>query len=603
MSFHAPETLREAARQEWARIQALPQPLKPRDRLAIPAQEMPAQDPLARARNMQEVALGYYEEQARVEAVRCLQCKNAPCVEGCPVRIQIPQFIAALAEGDPAKAIAIIKEQSLLPAVCGRVCPQETQCQAPCTVGKSLKSVDKAVAIGRLERYAADWERAAGAAAAPVVAPPTGKKVAVVGSGPAGITVAADVRRAGHDVVLFEAFHKPGGVLVYGIPEFRLPKAIVRAELDTLRQMGVEIRTNFVVGRTRKITDLMDKDGFDAVFVGSGAGLPKFMNIEGENLVGVFSANEYLTRSNLMKAYDRDRAVTPIHAAQRVAVLGGGNVAMDAARTALRLGAEEVHLIYRRTEVEMPARVEEVAHAKEEGVQFHLLQNAKRILGDERQGDRHRVPALRTGRTGRQRSAPSGGDSRQRIPDGHGRGDRGHRQRVQSADQADHAGARDRRVRAYRHRRGRPHQPAQGVCRRRHRAGRGDRDPGHGRRAECRRGHQRNAGEVRGFHPGAVEPPNGREHLRWSASSGPVERRRTAPESTSLRFTTTAGRFHRGRDPSTRLRARLRRTGQARDDSRQARGRIPGPDCTESQMRPANGATGDCGMDYLRQDV
>jgi len=381
MTGRTPESLQEAARREWARVQALPPPLKPRDRLAIPEQEMPSQDPLVRARNMQEVALGYFEEQARVEASRCLQCKNAPCVKGCPVGIQIPQFIAALAEGDPARAVSIIKEQSLLPAVCGRVCPQETQCQAPCTVGKSLKSVDKAVAIGRLERYAADWERAAGAVVPPVVAPPTGRKVAVVGSGPAGITVAADVRRAGHEVVLFEAFHKAGGVLVYGIPEFRLPKAIVRAELDTLREMGVEVRTNFVVGRTRKIADLMEKDGFDAVFVGSGAGLPRFMGIEGENLVGVYSANEYLTRSNLMRAYDREHAVTPIHAAQRVAVLGGGNVAMDAARTAMRLGAEEVHLIYRRTEVEMPARVEEVGHAREEGVQFHTLQNAKRILG------------------------------------------------------------------------------------------------------------------------------------------------------------------------------------------------------------------------------
>jgi glutamate synthase (NADPH/NADH) small chain len=382
MSQRTPDDLLEAARAEWERIQGLPQPLKPRDRLGIPPQEMPAQDSLARARNMQEVTLGYSEEQARVEASRCLQCRNAPCVQGCPVRIDIPRFIAAIAAGDPAKAIGVIKETSLLPAVCGRVCTQETQCQAPCTVGKSLKTVEKAVAIGRLERYAADWERAHGAAKPPEAAAPTGKKVAVVGSGPAGITVAADVRRAGHEVVLFEAFHKAGGVLVYGIPEFRLPKAIVRAELDTLQRMGVEIRTNFVVGRTRKITALIEKDGFDAVFVGSGAGLPKFMNIEGENLVGVYSANEYLTRSNLMKAYDRERAATPIHAAQRVAVLGGGNVAMDAARTALRLGAEEVHLIYRRTEAEMPARVEEVAHAKEEGVVFHILQNAKRILGE-----------------------------------------------------------------------------------------------------------------------------------------------------------------------------------------------------------------------------
>ena len=393
MSSRPPDELREVARLEWARLQALPQPLKPHERLAIPCQEMPAQAPLARAQNMQEVTLGYTDEQARVEAARCLQCRNAPCVQGCPVRIQIPQFIAALAAGDPAHAIAIIKETSLLPAVCGRVCPQETQCQAPCTVGKSLKSVDKAVAIGRLERYAADWARTHGTAPPPAVAPATGKKVAVVGSGPAGITVAADVRRAGHEVVLFEAFHKAGGVLVYGIPEFRLPKAIVQAELDALRQMGVTIRTNFLVGRTRKITDLIKKDGFEAVFVGSGAGLPKFMEIEGENLVGVYSANEYLTRSNLMKAYDRERAETPIPSAQRVAVLGGGNVAMDAARTAVRLGAKDVHLIYRRTEVEMPARAEEVQHAKEEGVHIHVLQNAKRILGEK--GDVTGIECLR----------------------------------------------------------------------------------------------------------------------------------------------------------------------------------------------------------------
>ena len=382
MSAHDPGALLAAARAEWERIQDLPQPLKPRERLAIPLQDMPAQDPLVRARNMNEVALGYYEEQARVEASRCLQCRNAPCVAGCPVQIDIPRFIGHIAAGDMPAAIATIKETSLLPSVCGRVCPQETQCQAPCTVGKSLKSVDLAVAIGRLERYAADWERESGAAAAPTVAPETGKKVAVVGTGPAGITVAADTRRAGHHVVMFEAFHKAGGVLVYGIPEFRLPKAIVRAELETLQQMGVEIRTNFVVGRTRKVADLIEKDGFDAVFIGSGAGLPKFMNIEGESLVGVYSANEYLTRSNMMRAYDIGRAATPIHAANRVAVLGGGNVAMDAARTALRLGASEVHLVYRRTEAEMPARAEEVAHAKEEGVQFHLLQNAKRILGE-----------------------------------------------------------------------------------------------------------------------------------------------------------------------------------------------------------------------------
>jgi glutamate synthase (NADPH/NADH) small chain len=332
---------------------------------------------------MDEVALGYTAAQARVEAMRCLQCKNAPCIDGCPVRIDIPGFVQAVADGEFQHAIDIIKQNSLLPAVCGRVCPQESQCQATCTVGRSLKDVNKAVSIGRLERYVADLERSQGKADIPAVKPETGRKVAVIGSGPASITVAADVRREGHEVTMFEAFHKPGGVMIYGIPEFRLPKKIVEEEISTLQAMGVELKTNYVVGRTRKLKDLLEEDGFDAVFVGTGAGLPKFMRIEGENLVGVFSANEYLTRSNLMRAYDKDNADTPIFPSRKVAVLGGGNVAMDAARSALRLGAEEVHLIYRRTEVEMPARVEEVAHAKEEGVQFHLLENAKRILGNE----------------------------------------------------------------------------------------------------------------------------------------------------------------------------------------------------------------------------
>ena len=332
---------------------------------------------------MSEVALGYSAEQAQVEAIRCLQCKPAPCIEGCPVRIDIPGFIQAIADGDYQKSIDIIKKDSLLPAVCGRVCPQETQCQATCTVGKALKDVDKAVSIGRLERFVADLEREGGKQELPEIKPETGRKVAVIGSGPASITVAGDVRRQGHTVTMFEAFHKTGGVMVYGIPEFRLPKKIVQKEIDTLKAMGVDIKTNFVVGRTRKLMDLITEDGYDAVFVGTGAGLPKFMHIEGENLVGVFSANEYLTRSNLMRAYEKRKADTPIYNSRKVAVLGGGNVAMDAARTAVRLGADEVHLIYRRTEVEMPARVEEVAHAKEEGVIFHLLQNAKSIQGDE----------------------------------------------------------------------------------------------------------------------------------------------------------------------------------------------------------------------------
>ncbi len=378
-----PEQLSAEAKKVLAEILDREAPLKPKDRLGIPLQEMPAQNPSERRNNMEEVALGYSDEQARIEAMRCLQCKNAPCIKGCPVAINIPEFVAAIAEGEHQKAIDIVKESSLLPAVCGRVCPQEVQCQLYCTLGKSLKDVDRSVSIGRLERFVADKERETGETDIPEIKPETGRKVAVIGTGPAGITVAADVRREGHAVTMFEAFHKPGGVMMYGIPEFRLPKKIVEEEIQTLRDMGVEIKTNFVVGRTRKLNDLLEKDGYDAAFVGTGAGLPRFMNIEGENLVGVFSANEFLTRVNLMKAYDREKAQTPITNISKVAVLGGGNVAMDAARCALRLGADEVHIVYRRTENEMPARVEEVHHAKEEGVQFHLLQNAKRALGDE----------------------------------------------------------------------------------------------------------------------------------------------------------------------------------------------------------------------------
>ncbi len=382
MSHASPERIQRQAVEALEELGARTEPLKPRDRLQIPAQEMPAQCSETRRGNMSEVALGYSAEQAKLEAMRCIQCKNRPCVDGCPVRIDIPEFIQAIVDGDFSKSIDIIKHNSLLPAVCGRVCPQETQCQLTCTVGKSLKDVDKSVSIGRLERFAADWEREHGVET-PSVKPETGKKVAVIGSGPASITVAADVRREGHAVTVFEAFHKPGGVLMYGIPEFRLPKQIVQDEIAGLEAMGVEVKTNFVVGRTRKLKDLMAKDGFDAVFIGTGAGLPKFMSVEGENLIGVFSANEFLTRVNFMRAYDRDKADTPVVDASRVAVLGGGNVAMDAARTAVRLGAEEVHLVYRRTEAEMPARVEEVRHAKEEGVIFHILENAKRFLGNE----------------------------------------------------------------------------------------------------------------------------------------------------------------------------------------------------------------------------
>ncbi len=357
--------------------------LTPKDRMAIPAQEMPTRDPVARARAMDEVALGYTEEEARVEAERCLNCKNRPCVAACPVGVPIPEFITCIQAGDYKKAVDTIKTTNLLPAICGRVCPQEKQCQSTCTLGKSLKSVDKAVAIGRLERFVADWERENNKITPPAVAAETGKKVAVIGSGPAGLTVAADTRRAGHSVTVFEAFHKTGGVMVYGIPEFRLPKAIVAKEVEVLKSMGVTFRTNFLVGRTETIVDLLDREGYHAAFIGTGAGLPKFMEIEGENLIGVFSANEYLTRANLMKAYDTSNAATPLYEAKTVAVVGGGNVAMDAARMAYRLGAEKVYCIYRRTKAEMPARAEEVLHAEEEGVIFQYLQNPTRILAGE----------------------------------------------------------------------------------------------------------------------------------------------------------------------------------------------------------------------------
>lgn len=360
------------------------EPLTTKERLAIPPQAMPELLPEVRSKSMGEVAIGYSKEQAITEAKRCLNCKNPKCMDGCPVRIDIPKFISYIASDDIQSAIDTIKETSLLPAVCGRVCPQETQCQKKCIVGISLKSVEKSVAIGRLERFAADWEREHGTVKVPAVKAETGKRVAVVGSGPAGLVVAADVRREGNSVTIFEAFHKLGGVMRYGIPEFRLPNSIVDKEIETLKKMGVEFKTNFVVGRTRKLADLLKKDGFDAVFIGSGAGLPLFMGIPGEELNGVFSANEYLTRANLMRAYERDFADTPIWEGKQVAVLGGGNVAMDAARMAVRMGAEKVRIIYRRTAAEMPARAEETHHAMEEGVEFCYLQNPSEILGDEK---------------------------------------------------------------------------------------------------------------------------------------------------------------------------------------------------------------------------
>ena len=357
--------------------------LTTKERLAIPSQRMPEQDPHIRAKNLCEVAIGYSKEQAVTEAKRCLNCKKAGCMDGCPVRINIPVFIKHIADGNFQSAIDTIKETSLLPAVCGRVCPQEKQCQKKCIVGVSLKDIEKAVAIGRLERFAADWERENGEIKIPGVKAETGKKVAVIGSGPAGLVVAADVRREGHSVTIFEAFHKLGGVMRYGIPEFRLPNNIVDKEIETLKKMGIEFKTNFVVGRTRKLADLFKKDGYDAVFIGTGAGLPLFMGIPGEDLNGVFSANEFLTRANLMRAYESD-ADTPIWDGKQVAVLGGGNVAMDAARMAIRLGAEKVRIIYRRTLAEMPARAEEIHHAMEEGIEFCYLQSPSEILGDEK---------------------------------------------------------------------------------------------------------------------------------------------------------------------------------------------------------------------------
>ena len=336
--------------------------------------EMPTQEPAVRAHNFDEVALGYTEEIALAEAQRCLTCKNRPCVEGCPVNVQIPDFIAKMKVGDFEGAYQVISETSSLPAVCGRVCPQERQCESKCTLGIKFESVG----IGRLERFAADRHRMSGVKN--VNKPePNGHKVAIVGSGPSGLTCAGDLARKGYKVTIFEALHVAGGVLVYGIPEFRLPKAIVAEEVEGLKALGVDIETNVIIGKTLTIDELFDR-GYEAVFVGSGAGLPNFMNIPGESLKGVYSANEFLTRSNLMKAY-RDDPVTPIMKGGNVAVVGGGNVAMDAARTALRLGANKVYIVYRRSLEELPARKEEVEHAMEEGIDFRLLCNPKEILG------------------------------------------------------------------------------------------------------------------------------------------------------------------------------------------------------------------------------
>lgn len=355
--------------------------LTKKERMQIPRQPMPEQDPQTRNKNFTEVNLGFTEELAKLEAERCLQCPKPKCVEGCPVGVKIKDFIQLVAEGEYLAAAAKIKENNVLPAVCGRVCPQEEQCEAKCVTGVKGESV----AIGRLERFVADYERNTVGIRAAEIKEKSGKKVAIIGSGPAGLSCAGELIQLGHDVTVFEALHDVGGVLIYGIPEFRLPKEIVKAEVDALEALGVEFRTNAVIGFTDTIDELMTSEGYDAVFIGVGAGLPYFMNIPGENYNGIYSANEFLTRVNLMKAYKFPEFDTPVFdvKGKNVAVFGGGNTAMDAVRTAKRLGAGTASIIYRRSEVEMPARIEEVHHAKEEGIQFVMLTNPLEFLGDD----------------------------------------------------------------------------------------------------------------------------------------------------------------------------------------------------------------------------
>lgn len=345
-----------------------------------PRQPMPAQDPHIRAHNFNEVALGYSLETAMLEASRCLQCKKPMCVPGCPVNVDIPKFVGALAAGDLLTAARALKADNSLPAICGRVCPQETQCEVQCVLGKK----GEPVAVGRLERFVADWELGNGNLKKPELPPSSGKRVAVIGAGPAGLTCAGDLARRGHRVVIFEALHAPGGVLIYGIPEFRLPKDVVHAEVDYVKSLGVEVRLNTVIGKLYSIDELLTEEGFDAIFLGTGAGLPRFMNIPGENYNGVYSANEFLTRVNLMKGYLFPKYDTPVKTGRKVAVVGAGNVAMDSSRCALRLGAKEVHIVYRRSRQEIPARAEEVHHAEEEGIIFDLLTNPVEVYGDEK---------------------------------------------------------------------------------------------------------------------------------------------------------------------------------------------------------------------------
>lgn len=376
---------------------------------------MPKQGVQKRIRNFREVALGYTEQQAVAEADRCLRCKRPRCVEGCPVGVDIPSFVELIRERDFSGAAEVIKSDNIFPAICGRVCPQEDQCERYCILGRK----GDPLAIGRLERFVADRELESETPSTPPKSPPTGRRVAIIGSGPAGLTAACDLARLGHEVIVFEALHKPGGVLTYGIPEFRLPKDIVAREIETLESLGVEIRTNFVIGRTATVDELLDS-GFDAVFVGTGAGLPRFLGIPGENLSGIYSANEFLTRTNLMKAYENDYD-TPIRVGKTVDVIGGGNVAMDSARSALRYGADEVTIVYRRSRSEMPARNEEIDNAEEEGVNFELLASPVRFIGDEAgkvsAGEYIRMRLGEPDRSGRRRPIPIPGSEFRRKVD------------------------------------------------------------------------------------------------------------------------------------------------------------------------------------------
>ncbi|MFQ6108685.1 MAG: NADPH-dependent glutamate synthase [Candidatus Aminicenantales bacterium] len=378
LSPEARERLRKEFSQEWRK--ELRKSLPAKERMKIPRQKMPEREPDERNRDFDEVNLGLDEQAAIREARRCLDCANPQCVSGCPVSIDIPTFVKLVEIGDFVKSVRKIKETNSLPAICGRVCPQETQCELVCNLKKATGTP---VAIGNLERFVSDYERQNGKVYIPPIPPPTGHKVAVIGAGPAGLTVSGELAKKGHQVTIFEALHVAGGVLVYGIPEFRLPKSILGSEVDYLRKLGVELRTNFIVGLTATIDDLKE-EGYEAFFIGSGAGLPNFMRIPGENLVGVYSANEYLTRVNLMRAYDFPEYDTPVYIGRRAAVIGGGNVAMDSVRTAKRLGAERAICVYRRSRVEMPARVEEVKHAEEEGIEFHFLTAPTRYFGDEK---------------------------------------------------------------------------------------------------------------------------------------------------------------------------------------------------------------------------